>query len=170
MTRSSSPKRASADAGLNQAEARHGGGAVPRLRFDKVALRLVRGVRGALEGAVPEGLSVVFAVTAPIREPAKTMAALAETIRVRLSNGAAPGERAETIHGNRIRVRLVTNRSRHPARIAGFVHNPEPSPGALLDMAQLLLNGVGAPASSDRPAGEVASLQRICEQLFNMGD
>jgi len=41
-------------------------GATPRLRYDKVALRLVQGVRGALEGAVPDGLCVIYAVTAPI--------------------------------------------------------------------------------------------------------
>jgi hypothetical protein len=156
---------------LNKAGARDGRGTVPRLRFDKVALRLVRGVCSALEGAVPEGLCVVFAVTAPIREPSKTRAALAETIRVRLSREAVLGEHAEVIHGNEIRVRVVTNRSRHPARIAGFVHNPNPPPSALLDMAQLLLNGVNAPelTGSDRTARDVVALQRVCEQLFNVG-
>ena len=77
-------------------------GATPRLRFDKVALRLVQGVRGALEEAVPDGLCVLFAVTAPIREPSKTLAALIETIRARLSFGAVPGDHAEALHGNEV--------------------------------------------------------------------
>ena len=127
-------------------------GAAPRLRFDKVALRLVQGVRGALEGAVPDGLCVVFALTAPIREPSKTLTALIETIRARLSLGAVLGEHVEALHGNEVRVRVVTSRLPQAVRVAGFVHNPDPPPSVLLDMAQPMLECVrrqtwpGAPA------------------------
>ena len=47
-----------------------------RLRFDKVALRLVGGLKAALASVVPEGETVVFTISAPIRLPAKTAVAL----------------------------------------------------------------------------------------------
>ena len=142
---------------------------IPRLRFDKVALRLVQGIRGALEGVVPDGLCVVFAVTAPIREPSKMTTALVETIRARLSLGSVPGEHAEVLHGNEVRVRFVTSRSPHAARVAGFVHNPDPPPGALLDLAQLLLECVQAPdvAGGDSAARNSETLRRVCEQVLD---
>ncbi len=144
-------------------------GATPRLRFDKVALRLAQGVRGALEGAVPDGLCVMFAVTAPIREPSKTLTALIEIIRARLSLGAVLGEHAEALHGNEVRVRVVTARSPYAARVAGFVHNPDTPPSALLDMAQSLLECVEAPdvASSNGTAPNLETLRRVCEQVLD---
>jgi hypothetical protein len=48
------------------------GAAKLRLRFDKVALRLVGGLKAALASVVPEGETVAFTITAPIRLPAKT--------------------------------------------------------------------------------------------------
>ena len=76
---------------------RNNPGVTPRLRFDKVALRLVQGVRGALEGAVPNGLCVVFTVTAPIWAPSKTMAALIEIIRAQLSPGTLMSKHMEVL-------------------------------------------------------------------------
>ena len=123
-------------------------GITPRLRFDKVALRLVHGVCDALQGAVPDGLCVVFTVTAPIQEPAKTMAALVETIRAQLSLGAESAEHVEVLQGNKVRVRVVTSRSPNAKRAAGFVHNPDPPPTILLDMAQSLLERGYAPIAA----------------------
>ncbi len=45
-----------------------------RLRFDKSVLRLVSGLKVALTGVVPDGQTVIFAVTAPIKRRAKTAA------------------------------------------------------------------------------------------------
>ena len=148
---------------------RDGRGATPRLRFDKVALRLVQGVRGELEGDVPDGLCVVFAVAAPIREPSRTITALVEVLRARLSLGAVLGEHAELLHGNAGRVRILTSRSPHAARVAGFVHNPDPPPDALLDMAQSVLESVEAPdvAGSDGAAPDLETLRRVCEQVLD---
>ena len=144
-------------------------GAAPRLRFDKVALRLVQGVRGALEGAVPDGLCVVFAVTAPIREPSKTLTALIETIRARLSLGAVLDEHVEALHGNEVRVRVVTSRLPQAVRVAGFVHNPDPPPSVLLDMEQSMLECVEAPdvARSPGTAPNLELLRRVCEQVLD---
>ena len=142
---------------------------MPRLRFDKVALRLVQGVRDALAGAVPDDLCVLFTVTAPIREPLKTTTALVEAIRARLSHGAVVGEHQETLHGNQVRVRVVTNRSSHAARVAGFVHNPDPPPGALLDVAQSLVECVEAPdlAGSEGGGADLKTLRRVREQVLD---
>jgi len=52
-----------------------------RPRFDKVALPLVSELKAALASVVPEGQSVVFTISAPIRLPAKTAAALANMAR-----------------------------------------------------------------------------------------
>ena len=141
-------------------------GAIPRLRSDKVALRLVQGIRSALEGAVPDGVCVVFAVTAPIREPSKTSAALIEIIRARLSLGAVLGDHAEPLYGNEVRVRVVTSRSPYAARVAGFVHNPDPPPSGLLDMAQSLLECVEAPDVTRIPSN-LETLRRVCEQVLD---
>ncbi|MBV9537988.1 MAG: hypothetical protein JOY70_03525 [Acidisphaera sp.] len=110
--------------------------AAPRLRSDKVAIRLLQRVRDALERDLPDGVCVLFTVTAPIREPAKTTTALIATIRARVSCGAVPGDHIATLHDNEVRVRVVACRSPHALRVTGFVHNPHPAARALLDAAQ----------------------------------
>src|SRR5579862_5435604 len=49
-----------------------------RLRFDKVATRLLERLQGALGQTVPDGIAVLVTVTAPIRLASKTAAALEE--------------------------------------------------------------------------------------------
>ena len=143
-------------------------GAMPRLRFDKVALRLVQDIRGALEQAVPGGLCVVFTVTAPIREPSKTTAAVIEVIRAQLSLGNLLAKH-EALYGNQIRVQVMKSRLPNAARVAGFVHNPDPPPTVLLEIAQSLLNCVKAPdvARSNGTPPELDTLRRVCGQLLD---
>ena len=109
----------------------------PRLRFDKVARRLVSEVETAVRDVVPDGTTVIFTVTAPIRLASKTTAALEEHIRALL---ARPGKRAQlehTINGNAVRIRVVRAGSNGAAKVVGFVHNPDPGAAeALLDEAQ----------------------------------
>ena len=112
----------------------------PRLRFDKVALRVVSRLQAALNESVPDGMAVIITITAPIREPAKTVAVLEEKIRARLARAVAtPVECEDTICGNQIRVRVVTSVSREAAKVIAFVHNPGPDAAILLDMTQSLL-------------------------------
>ena len=126
--------------------------AKPRLRFDRVALRLVEGLQSALHEAVPDGRTLVLTVTAPIRLPAKTAAALEERIRNGLARRPTQVELRETVHGNQVSARLVKGGTRGTAKVIGFVHNPEPEPGALMDMAQSLLECLGAKAGRGAPA------------------
>ena len=50
--------------------------AKPRLRFDKVATRLIERLQATLGEIVPDGMTVLLTITAPIRLPSKTAAAL----------------------------------------------------------------------------------------------
>src|SRR5438132_751453 len=83
------------------------GDAKPRLRFDRVALRLVGGLQAALHGSVPDGKTVLVTITAPIRLAAKTAAALEDQIRSHLAHRSAQREVKYRIHGNHVRVRFV---------------------------------------------------------------
>ncbi len=113
----------------------------PRLRFDKVALRFLNAVRTALGTAVPEGTTVLLAITAPIRLPSKT--ALDLEIEVpRLVRRRPKVDRCVTIHGNKICIRIVKT-TKGMARVAGFVHTCEPSAAqTLLDAAEAVLKSV----------------------------
>ncbi len=114
----------------------------PRLRFDKAVLRVVGRLQAALSDIVLDGSAIVFTMTAPIRLAAKTAADLEARIRECLSNGR--DEIEDTIHGNRIRVRVLTGGPRSVSKVVGFVHNPETDSRLLLDMSQALLACLGA--------------------------
>ncbi|MBB4255669.1 hypothetical protein [Rhizobium sp. BK008] len=92
-----------------------------RLLFDKSVLRLVSGLKVALTGVVPDGQTVIFAVTAPIKRRAKTAAALEMLVR----GGLPAGDVRDTIEGNQIGLRRVTNVVVHMPKVIGFVHNSE---------------------------------------------
>lgn len=123
----------------------------PRLRFDRVALRLVGALQAALSEFVPDGEAVILTVTAPIRLPSKTAAALETKVRDCLARRSAPVEAKDTICGNQIRVRLVTGVSRRMSKVIGFVHNPDSDPDVLLCLTQSLLQHIGAAADKRPP-------------------
>jgi len=113
--------------------AHRGGLTKPRLRFDRVALGLVRRLQAALCESVPDGKTLILTITAPIRVPSKTAAALEDKIRTYLARRSAQVEARDTIHGNQIRVRLVKGGgSERTSKVIGFVHNPDSDPDVLL--------------------------------------
>jgi hypothetical protein len=118
----------------------------PRLRFDKVVLRLVGGLQAALSEYVPDGAALVLTVTAPIRLPGKTAAALEAMVREGLARRPAKVEIKHKVHGNQIRARLVKGVAAPASRVIGFVHNPDCDPEILLRLAQALLQQIGAAA------------------------
>jgi hypothetical protein len=120
----------------------------PRLRFDRVALRLVRRLQEALSASVPDGNTLILTITAPIRVPSKTAAALEDNIRTYLARQSARAEAKYTIHGNRIRVRLVKGGSRRTTKVIGFVHNPDSDPDVLFDLTHSLLERTHGRAGS----------------------
>ena len=125
--------------------------AKPRLRFDRVALRLVGGLQAALSELVPDGEAVVLTVTAPIRLPAKAAAALESEIRDCLARRSAHAEIKDSICGNQVRVRLVKGVPRRASKVIGFVHNPDSDPEILLGLTQSLLQHIGAAADRRPP-------------------
>jgi len=112
--------------------------AYPRLRFDKVATRLVKHLQAAARKTVPDKTTVLVTITAPIRLPAKTATALEDKLQAVLKRGA-PRDQKTTIAGNRVRIRLLRSRSARAPKLIGFVHNPGPDPRLLFDITRELL-------------------------------
>jgi hypothetical protein len=126
-----------------------------RLRFDKVARRLIERLQNGTGRTVPEGAMIVLTVTAPIRLASKTAAALEARLPA-LSDGGSPGrDRMFTIHGNRVRVRVLTHVSARAPRLIGFVHNADSDPVLLMNLAGewVRLLNVQAGTQRARPAG-----------------
>jgi hypothetical protein len=136
---------------IKPSKAEPGALAKPRLRFDRVVLRLIGGLQAALSKVVPDGQAVILTVTAPIRLPGKTADALEAMIRDRLARRSGPAEIKDTIHGNQIRVRLVKGVSRRMSKVIGFVHNPDSDPDVLMRLTQSLLQHIGAAAGKRAP-------------------
>ena len=106
-----------------------------RLRFDKVALRLVGGLKAALAKVVPEGETIVFTISAPIRLPAKTAMALDNLLR----DGATDAESREVVNGNEVRARRLKGVPRHTPKVLGFVHSAELDAGVILALVEARL-------------------------------
>lgn len=111
----------------------------PRLRFDKVATRLIERLKTTLGKTVPDGMTLLVTITAPIREPANTAATLEDKIRALLGRGSLRRVRKHTIHGNRVQIRFLTGVSARAPNVIVFVHNPETDPLQLLSMARLMV-------------------------------
>jgi hypothetical protein len=103
-----------------------------RLRFDKSVLRLVSGLKTALADAVPEGQTIIFTVTAPIKRRAKTATALEALVRSGLPNGDV----SDTVEDNHVLVRRVTDVPHQMPKVIGFVHNSESDADLILRLAE----------------------------------
>src|ERR1700758_1416808 len=76
-----------------------GNAAKPRLRFDKVATRLIERLQATLGETVPDGMTVLLTITAPIRLPSKTAAALEGKLHAILGQESPSRDEKITIHG-----------------------------------------------------------------------
>ncbi len=133
-------KRVAVDiATLKRRGSGQGKGVKPRLRFDKVATRLIEHLQAALKESVPDGMTVLLTITAPIRLPAKTAASLEDKIQTILGRRSPGRDEKETIHGNRVRLRLLRDESERAPKLIGFVHNADSDPLLLLNMTSELL-------------------------------
>ncbi|MCU1385160.1 MAG: hypothetical protein JWL71_3857 [Acidobacteria bacterium] len=126
--------------------ARVGIAARPRLRFDKVATRLMDRLQAALGDTARDGRTVLLTITAPIRLPAKTAASLEAEIRTLLGSGSPRRAATHTIHGNRVEIRLVRNPSARAPTMIGFVHNSDSDAHLLFDMTREWLALISAEA------------------------
>src|ERR1700729_3690323 len=125
--------------------------AKPGLRFDKVVTRLMERLQATLGKTVPDGMTVLLTVTAPIRLPSKTAASLEDKIQTLLGRGSAARDEKDTIHGNRIRIRLLRDASGRAPKMIGFVHNSDSDPLLLLNMTRELLELISAEAGRRAP-------------------
>ena len=156
----------------------------PRLRFDRVVLRVFERLRTALRGELPSGVTVVVTITAPIRVPGKTITATEERIRALLGKRATRGRLTETIHGNEVRIHVIRGRKTPTSALVGFVHNRDADTAVLFDLTQALLKSVesasrirkGAPgarrlaiAMEDEPLW-TQTYRHVCDQLFVQTD
>jgi hypothetical protein len=114
-------------------------GPLPRLRFDRVAQRLVRDLAAATAGSVPAGAVLIVTVDAPIRLPGQTVAALGVRLRDHPAGGPIGSAFDDTVCGNRVRARMVRRAFEAAPKVIVFVCNPSPSPEALLDLAEGLV-------------------------------
>jgi len=99
------------------------------LRFDKSVVRLISGLKSSLAETVPEGEALILSVTAPIRLRAKTTAVLEDMIR----QGT---ELPDTVNGNQVRLRRLTNLPANRPKMLGFVHNPTTDAGTIFALAE----------------------------------
>jgi len=143
-----------------------GNAAKPRLRFDKVATRLMERLQATLGEIVPPGVTVLLTITAPIRLPSKTAASLEDRIQTLLGRRLPGHEEKDTIHGNRIQIRLLRDESKRATRVIGFVHNSDSDPLLLLNMTAELLEVITAEAA--RQAQRLAG-QRLDRWLVLIG-
>ncbi|MEZ0230563.1 MAG: hypothetical protein ACAI25_18220, partial [Planctomycetota bacterium] len=128
----------------------HGGVAALRLRFDKVATRLLERLSAPLGETVPDGTTVVLTVTAPIHKWAKTASSLEAKIRASLARGSSSRVEEDTIEGNRVHVRVLKDGSERGPKMIGFVHNPDTDALLLVKMARTLL-GLRSARADRRP-------------------
>jgi hypothetical protein len=125
--------------------------AKPRLRFDKSATKLIEGLQTTLGETVPDGTTVLLTITAPIRLRSKTAASLEDKIQTLLGRRSRGRIEKDTIHGNRVQIRLLKGESERAPKMIGFVHNPDSDPLPLFNMAGELLELLGAEAGRRAP-------------------
>jgi hypothetical protein len=107
------------------------------LRFDRVAVGLVRRLKTALSASVPDGRTVVVTITAPIRQDSSTAAVLENRVRELLAAGKSGLK--TTIHANRVEVRVLPGRASRGSALIGFVHSPGPGAALLFEVTRCLL-------------------------------
>lgn len=128
----------------------HGKEAAPRLRFDKVVIRVNERLQAALSDRVPDGLMVLLSLTAPIRLAAKTAALIDARVQTLLERGFLERIDTSTIQGNRVQIQIVKHRLKRAPTLIAFVHNPETDPRLLFEMTRELLDLVRATARRGR--------------------
>jgi hypothetical protein len=106
------------------------------LRFDRVAVGLLGDLRAFADATIPADAALIATLSAPIRLPAKTLAALKREIAALVSRDAPRGDTVAAHGGNDVRLRLVESLPKRPLSLIGFVHNADARPEPLLDLAE----------------------------------
>ena len=141
MAASGSEKQIAADV------AKAGGVSISKLglRFDRVVVRVLGDLTRFAERAMPTGMTVLVAISAPIRLPAKTVSALEADIDALISGGPVGQDRGGVLCGNDVTLRLVEHPSRRTHKLVGFVHNRGVDATQLLNLAEAWLRSEARP-------------------------
>ena len=113
--------------------------APPRLRFDRVVLRVFSDLRAALQDAVPSGVTVVVTLTAPIRLASKTTVAIEANVRKLLEKRSSRASATRTIETNKVRIQIIRGEKTATSSLVGFVHNRDSDPTILFGLTHALL-------------------------------
>ena len=155
----------------------------PRLRFDRVVVRLLGRLRVAVATRLPQGTTAVVTVTAPIRLASRTAAVLEEMIRTLPRARSGPRPVRKTINGNQVRIQIMRSGGTSRAPLAGFVHNPDTDTSLLFGLTRALLR-VGARSNSragfsgarwlvivtEHERAWISTYRHACSELFARGD
>ena len=118
----------------------------PRLRVDRVVLR-VRDHLGAVAAALlPAGSMALVTVQAPIRAASQTIDSIEATLRALAAGGPTGRSRASRLFGNRIRVGLLPAPRRARSRLVCLVHTHDVDAARLRTMTRDLLALAALPA------------------------
>ena len=115
------------------------------LRFDRVVVRVVGQLRAFAEEEVPARVTVLLALTAPIRRPARSTEDLMCEIRARIAAGPALEDWCGQVNGTQVRLRLRAGAAPGDPRLLGFVHNRTADAGQILDWAERWLHTAHPP-------------------------
>jgi|KBSSwiStaDraftv2_1062776.scaffolds.fasta_scaffold298078_1 hypothetical protein len=118
------------------------------LRFDKVATRVIEHLQAAVGEIVPDRTTVLIAITAPIRLPAKTTMTLEAKIGTLFDRRSPRRDYLAMINGNRVRIRLLKDQPVRAPKLLGFVHNPDLDPRLLFERMKNV-SRLGLPLSRD---------------------
>jgi hypothetical protein len=118
----------------------HGKETPPRLRFDKVVLRVTERLQAAAAGCAPAGVTVIVTLTAPIKVAARTAIAIEDTLRALVAHRAAEPHASLTGLGNRVRIQFVKHRITGAPKLITFVHNPGTDPRLFVNMTREMLD------------------------------
>ena len=113
------------------------------LRFDRVVVRVLDHLQRSIETQAREGVSVALTLTAPLRAPGKTAAALQQEVITLLRTGRPGDGRSLDVHGNYAELRLVRHPPGREARVLGFVHNAGGDAATILALAERWLRSGG---------------------------
>jgi len=110
------------------------------LRFDKVALRLLRSLQNEIAKEELKTRTIVLTITAPIKLPARTEYELVKQIKAIVASGKKNNS-SRSILGNRIRV--ITQSLESGIHFIGLVHNQNVSSTTLVNMTARWLHKEG---------------------------
>jgi hypothetical protein len=106
------------------------------LRFDRVVERVRSDLRAQATPAVPDAATILVTITAPIRQPAKTVESIAAKVHSLVRRSGTPRrDLTAELYGNRVRLRLWFREAPSSPRLWLFVHNLDVDAKQLLDDA-----------------------------------